>query len=179
MEALQNQKTITVSRREFKYMVDLKDRLYLIEALNKILVPDAYGGYNGYRVRSVYFDAIDNQDYIGKMKKKDFVKRMRIRIYDTKDETAKFELKRKKSGHQVKDSVVITKEDAIKIQGGDFTPLLKYDSPTAKLGYELGHSMGYRPVSLVEYSRRAFTHPNFNTRITLDNRLRYTNRDIA
>ena len=33
MEALQNQKTITVSRREFKYMVDLKDRLYLIEAL--------------------------------------------------------------------------------------------------------------------------------------------------
>lgn len=178
MEALQNQKTITVSRREFKYMVDLKDRLYLIEALNKILVPDAYGGYNGYRVRSVYFDAIDNQDYIGKMKKKDFVKRMRIRIYDTKDETAKFELKRKKSGHQVKDSVVITKEDAIKIQGGDFTPLLKYDSPTAKLGYELGHSMGYRPVSLVEYSRRAFTHPNFNTRITLDNRLRYTNRDI-
>ena len=70
MEALQNQETITVSRREFKYMVDLKDRLYLLDALNKILVPDAYGGYNGYRVRSVYFDAIDNQDYIGKMKRR-------------------------------------------------------------------------------------------------------------
>ena len=70
MEALQNQETITVSRREFKYMVDLKDRLYLLDALNKILVPDAYGGYNGDRVRSVYFDAIDNQDYIGKMKRR-------------------------------------------------------------------------------------------------------------
>lgn len=31
----------------------------------------------------------------------------------------------------------------------------------------------YRPVSLVEYDRRAYTHPSFNTRVTLDNNLRY------
>lgn len=180
MEAQQIQlqeKTLTVSRREMKYMVDLRDRLYLLEALNKILIPDAYGGYNGYSVRSVYFDSLDNQDYNGKIKKNDFRKRMRIRIYTTKDETAKFEIKRKKGGHQVKDTVVIQKEEALQILNGDFTPLLNYRSPTAELGYELGTTMGYRPISMVEYARRAFTHPSFNTRITLDNRLRYSTFD--
>lgn len=166
---------LRVSRQERKYLISLRDRLYLLGALQKILVPDAYGGYDGYRVRSVYFDGIDNQDCIGKMKKNEFVKRIRIRIYSTTDTTAKFEIKRKLCGFQVKDSIVIQKEEALKILEGDFSPLLSYDDPTAELGYELGTTMGYRPISMVEYARRAFTHPCFNTRITLDNHLQYSN----
>ena len=178
MEAkiLQNEnpkKDIRVSRKEMKYMVDLEDRLYLISALNKILIPDVYGDYNGYSVRTLYLDGVDNQDYMSKKNKQDFRKRMRIRIYKPTDELAKFEIKRKFHGRQVKDSVLIKKEDVIEIQKGNFEPLLNYDSPTARMGYELGHSMGYRPVSVVEYKRRAYTHPSFNTRVTLDNMLRY------
>ena len=49
-------KLLSVSRREVKYLISQEDRLFLLEALDKLLTPDAYGGYNGYVVRSVYFD---------------------------------------------------------------------------------------------------------------------------
>nr|WP_296011014.1 VTC domain-containing protein [uncultured Blautia sp.] len=58
--------TLSVSRREVKYLLSLPDRLYLLDALDRLLTPDAYGGYNGYTVRSVYFDSIVNEDYMDK-----------------------------------------------------------------------------------------------------------------
>ena len=51
--------------------------------------------------------------------------------------------------------------------------LLKYDSPIAQYAYQLMATRLYRPVSLIEYDRRAYTHEHFNTRVTMDNNLRY------
>ncbi len=164
---------LAVYRKEIKYLVTLPDRLYLLDALSQILTPDAYGGYNGYTVRSVYFDSIVNEDYCDKKEHKDQKKRVRLRVYDPDDKKAKFELKRKSFGRELKESVVITREDAIRILNRDYSALLNYDSDTARYGYDLMTTRLYRPVSLVEYDRRAFTHPNFNTRITMDNNLRY------
>ena len=62
---LKNKNTgnLSVSRCEVKYLLSLPGRLFLLDALNRLLIPDAYGGYNGYMVRSVYFDSIANDDY--------------------------------------------------------------------------------------------------------------------
>lgn len=169
--------SLTVSRSELKFMINLEDRMKLIAALDKILIPDAYGDYDGYRVRSVYFDGWDNQDYNEKMQKFDFVKRVRIRAYTPEDKTAKFEIKKKWTHSQIKDSVIVSREDAIEMVNGNFEVLKKYDDPTAELGYEICTTMGYRPVSTVEYKRRAYTHPSFSTRVTLDNELQYSNFD--
>lgn len=168
---------LTVSRRELKFMINLEDRMRLIAALDQVLIPDAYGDYDGYRVRSVYFDGLDNQDYIERRDKFDFVKRVRIRAYTPEDTTAKFEIKKKWRHSQIKDSVIISREDAIEMVKGNFEVLKKYDDPTAELGYEICTTMGYRPVSTVEYKRRAYTHPSFSTRITLDNELQYADHD--
>lgn len=67
--------TLSVSRREVKYLLSLPDRLFLLDALDRILIPDAYGGYNGYTVRSVYFDSITNEDYEAKRQHADEKKR--------------------------------------------------------------------------------------------------------
>ena len=66
---------------------------------------------------------------------------------------------------------MISKEDAQRLLKRDFTALLNYDSDVAGYAYDLMTSRLYRPVSLIEYDRRAYTHENFNTRITLDNHL--------
>lgn len=58
------EQTLSVSRKEVKYLLSLPDRLYLLDALDRLLTPDAYGGYNGYTVRSVYFDSMTNEDYV-------------------------------------------------------------------------------------------------------------------
>ena len=164
--------TLAVSRKEVKYLISLPDRLYLLDALSQLLIPDAYGGYNGYTVRSVYFDSITNEDYRDKREHADEKKRIRLRIYHPDDIKAKFELKRKSFGRELKESVVVSREDAQRLLHGDYGVLLHYDSEIAQYAYDLMTTHLYRPVSLIEYDRRAFTHPNFNTRVTMDNRLR-------
>lgn len=164
---------LSVSRREVKFLISLEDRLYLLDALNQLLTPDAYGGYNGYTVRSVYFDSITNDDYIDKKTGAPEKKRIRMRVYHPDDKKVKFELKRKSYGRELKESLVIKREDAKRILNHDYSALLNYDSGTARYAYDLMATRLYRPVSLIEYDRRAYTHKNFNTRVTMDNNLRY------
>ncbi len=168
---------ISVLRKEMKSLINLEDRMYLIENLDKMLTPDTYGGYNGYTVRSLYFDSRSNQDFNDKLVKSSEQKRIRMRIYTIYDETAKIELKRKSSGRQKKVSLVIQKEDALKLVECDFSVLKKYESETAGYLYEVMTTHDYRPVSIIEYDRRAYTHRDFSTRITLDSNLRYTDFD--
>ena len=176
--ALKASDQLSVSRDELKFLIGLKDRMYLIQAFNQILTPDAYGDYSGYSVRSVYFDGLDNQDYVERRIKTPFNKRIRLRVYSPQDQTAKFEIKKKWTKNQIKDSVVVTRADAIEMLNGNFEVLKNYDSPTAELGYEICTTSGYRPVSMVEYKRRAYTHPQFSTRITLDSDLRYSDTNL-
>lgn len=176
--ALKASDQLSVSRDELKFLLGLKDRMYLIQAFNQILTPDAYGDYSGYSVRSVYFDGLDNQDYVERRIKTPFNKRIRLRVYSPQDQTAKFEIKKKWTKNQIKDSVVVTRADAIEMLNGNFEVLKNYDSPTAELGYEICTTSGYRPVSMVEYKRRAYTHPQFSTRITLDSDLRYSDTNL-
>lgn len=164
---------LAVARREVKYLISLTDRLYLLDALNQILTPDAYGGYNGYTVRSVYFDSITNEDYFDKKEHADEKKRIRVRVYHPSDVKAKFEIKLKSFGSEIKESLVISRSDAQQLLKRNYSVLLAYDNDTARYAYDLMTTHLYRPVSLVEYDRRAYTHPHFNTRITMDNNLRY------
>lgn len=167
------QTVLAVSRKEVKYLLSLPDRLFLLGALDQMLIPDAYGGYNGYTVRSVYYDSITNEDYWDKQNGKEEKKRVRLRIYHPEDQTAKLELKRKSYGRELKESVIVSRQDAQRLLLQDYSVLTRYDHPTARYLYDLMRTRMYRPVSLVEYDRRAYTHPNFNTRVTLDNNLRY------
>ena len=164
---------LTVSRREVKYYVSLVERLMLIKNLNYILEADEYGGYNGYKVRSLYFDTPGNQDYHDKVNKKKFRTRVRLRIYDVNDQYAKLEVKRKFYDKQIKDSLKISKADAIELIAGNYDVILKYPSDITELFHSLIAGKKYRPVTIVQYSRRAYTHRDFNTRVTLDNNLCY------
>lgn len=167
---------LSVSRKEVKFLVSSTDRVYLLNSLSQILVPDKYGDYNGYKTRSIYFDSIDNEDFREKQIKTEKRKRIRVRIYNEEDKFAKFEIKRKHFERELKESITITKEDAIRLINREYSVLLNYkDNPLYEYAFNLMKSKSYRAVSMVEYDRRAFTHEFFNTRVTLDNNLRFTN----
>lgn len=163
---------LSVSREEKKALLSLEDRLYLLRALDKLLIPDAYGDYNGYQVRSLYFDDMCNSDFWDKENGEISKNRIRLRIYHTTDATAKFEIKRKLYARQKKESVTITREHALALQEGNYEVLENYTSPTAAYGWKLMRARCYRPVCVIAYDRRAYTHPDFNTRVTIDSRLR-------
>lgn len=136
MNEQEKSRLLSVSRREVKYLLSFTDRLYVLDALDRLLTPDAYGGYNGYTVRSVYFDSMVNEDYLDKKKHADEKKRIRLRVYHPDDQTAKFELKRKSYGQELKESIVVRREDAQEILKQNYEVLFHYDLFSHRLNFK-------------------------------------------
>ena len=61
-------------------------------------------------IRSLYFDSHDNECLYAKQSGDMFRQKYRIRIYDTKSETVKFEIKNKRNNQIFKETAAITKK---------------------------------------------------------------------
>lgn len=162
---------LDVTRREVKYRVSLMTALYTQHFLSKVLPQDDHNGIDGYLVRSLYFDSMYNDDLEDKLEGIEERQKIRLRIYSTKDQTAKLELKEKKGDWQQKRSLVITKEDAQKLIDGNYSVLQKMNHPLAQqLFYKMTTEI-YRPKVTVQYNRYAFMLDVNDTRITFDQKL--------
>lgn len=164
-------KKIIINRRELKYPIGEIDYYRVNKLFNEILTPDNNNGKYGYKIRSLYFDSINNNDYYSKISGDEVRKKIRLRIYDTKATEVKLEIKRKLNINQIKESTIISKEDAIKLINKDYRVLLKYDE-IAHSAYNIMTIGQYQPVVLVDYIRRAYIHSENNIRVTLDSDIR-------
>ncbi len=170
--------TMVVRRCEKKFAIGPEDHVRLLQAFHTLLTPDVNGGEFGYTVRSVYFDTMSNTDYFDKIYKARVRKTIRLRTYNSDSSVTKLEIKYKWGENQVKKSVVISKEDARALIDRNWEVLLKYNDSTAFDGYQKLKAGVYRPVSFIQYDRRAFTHRDFNTRLTLDNHVLFSNESF-
>lgn len=161
-----------VTRRELKYPIGEMDYYKVNELFKSVLSPDPNNGKYGYTIRSLYFDSINNDDYYAKTGGEEVRKKIRLRIYDTKTEKVKLEIKRKININQIKETATISKEDAIKLINKDYSVLLKYDNQTCQSAYNIMTIGQYQPVVLVDYNRRAYIHNENNIRVTLDSDIR-------
>lgn len=169
----QNSGTVqSVLRTEEKYLLSYPQALKLQSKLRHLLPVDAFGGENGYRVRSLYFDSFHNTDYHDKSAGTYHRKKVRLRIYDERQTDAKLELKEKHGALQHKISVTISRQDAEQLCRGDYHVLLEYQTPDAMRLYTIMALNLYRPAVIIEYDRLAFTYDLFSTRITLDSNVR-------
>lgn len=171
---------ITIDRNEYKYLMSYSDAVNLQKKLDILLHPDAYGDRGVYRVKSLYFDSVNNIDFQEKIAGYEVRKKIRVRIYDEDSPYAKVELKKKQGNYQHKYSLVITREDAETLIKGDYSVLWNYDNETASLLYTTMQLGCYRPVTIVEYERKAYTFPENRTRITFDSHIKSseTNLDL-
>ena len=150
-------------RHEYKYVIPYGDMLELRNKLDEVLTLDRGGAYV---VRSIYFDSPDDKDYYDKQGGEMIRKKLRLRIYDINSDTAKLEIKGKYDYHQLKESLVISKEVAKRIINGEYSDLLTMDNELAKKMYVLLES-GYRPKVIIESDRAAYITTT-TTRITFD-----------
>lgn len=157
-------------RHEYKYVIPYQEMLSLKKELEEVSVLDRGSSYV---VRSLYFDTPDDQDYYDKQGGEMVRKKIRLRIYDTKDNKAKLEIKGKYDYHQLKESLVISKSDAIAIINGNYDSLLLMDNDLAKRLY-VYFMTGYRPKVIIEYDRMAFITTT-TTRITFDYNIKKSN----
>lgn len=157
--------TLFVSRCEYKYLMNYSDAVRLKSVLSEFLTLDRGAPY---KVRSLYFDSVNNIDFHAKMGGEHIRKKIRLRIYDADAATAKLELKAKAGKYQQKRSLLVSRAEAIKLMGGDYGILLNYEGDTALELYSYLMNGCYRPAVLIEYDREAYMYPEFNTRITFD-----------
>lgn len=163
-----------VLREEKKFLIGMEEFRKLSHRLEQCLRQDIHNGAMGYPIRSLYFDTVYDRDYGEKMAGIETRRKLRLRCYDPNGDFAMLEMKQKQGAQQRKRSLRLSREDAIRLTKGDYTPLLYYGDPFAAECYGMMHMHCYRPKTIVEYRRKAFVAPENKIRITFDNRIEAT-----
>lgn len=159
-------------RHEYKYIISYADMLILRTKLNKVLNIDRSD--DGYLIRSLYFDSIDDEDYYDKLGGEINRKKIRLRIYEPNADFVKLEIKAKHDIHQLKRSLVLDKETALELIKENYDVLLKFDDETAKEAYTILRKGLYKPKVIIEYQRIAYITAT-TTRITFDYDIKSSN----
>lgn len=163
---------LDVSRKELKYKVDPYEISRLKQRLALLMKSDPHNGKNGYRVRSLYFDTPFDTDYEDKAGGYNERQKIRLRIYDAEQESAKLELKQKKGAAQRKRSLLLSREEAQQMICGRYEILRNRQEELALWLYMFMTRKCYRPKCVVEYDRLAYYLEHNDTRVTFDMRLR-------
>ena len=163
-----------VLRQEKKYLMTIADAEPLARRLGSVMMEDKHNGAMGYRIRSLYFDTLDDDDFHEKEEGIELRRKIRLRVYDPAAGFAMLEMKQKEGAYQKKRSLRVNREDAMHLIRGDYDPLLGYDEPFAAECYGLMHRRCYRPRAVVEYLRRAYIAKENRIRITLDGNITAT-----
>ncbi len=159
---------LQVGRSELKYEMHPLDALSLQNELDLLLQRDEYSASGSYMVRSLYFDSLNDIDFMEKYAGNEKRKKIRIRMYDPDAQNGKFEIKQKCGNYSYKKSLTISRSEIEKAINGDFSFLLDYETEAAIELYSILTLGFYRAKSIIEYQRTAFQYPENNIRITLD-----------
>ncbi len=155
-------------RREYKYLISLEKFTILRRQLEPILRYDQNSTQDGYLVRSLYFDTMENKDMLDTLYGYYEKKKIRLRIYSAQDRWVKLECKRKRGFDTHKISIPITVEEAKLMMQGSYAFLMDKTEEEAHEVYLTLMKDVYRPKAIVQYQRTAFVHPVSNVRICFD-----------
>jgi hypothetical protein len=165
-------------RHELKYFIGVISEweyMDLADELSRTMRrdPNCRGGKD-YWIRSLYFDTPEKDDYFEKLAGISRRKKIRLRIYDTEQQTAKIEIKNKCDQYIYKESTTISREDAEALINGNTEVLHKphLEDPTLNNAYYHMLRDFYRPAVMVDYEREAYIGPSEDMRITFDKNIR-------
>jgi len=163
-----------IFRQEKKYLLTVFDGVRLSGLLDQVMTEDKHNGAQGYHVRSLYFDTVDERDYEDKINGIELRRKIRLRIYDPAADFAMLEMKQKEGSYQKKRSLRLSRGDAEKLVLGDYGCLLAYQEPFAAECCGLMQMQCYLPKTIVEYKRKAYIAKENKIRITFDHDIRAT-----
>lgn len=169
---------LQIDRSELKYEMHPLDALSLQNELDILLQRDSYSALGSYMVRSLYFDSLNDIDFMEKYAGNEKRKKIRIRIYASDAQSGKFEIKQKDGNYSCKKSLVISRNEIEKAIYGDFSFLLDYETEAAIELYSTLSLGCYRAKTVIEYQRTAFQYPENDIRITFDKNVKCSEIDL-
>lgn len=168
----------SVVRTERKFLMDLASSYAVQHRIGSVLQADSHNGPQGYRVRSLYFDTVHDNDYVEKLFGLDPRRKVRLRTYGPESDFALLELKQKQGTNQRKRSLELSRAEAKRLISGDYGVLLERNNSFAAEMFSIMSMNGYSPKCIVEYDRCAFIAKENKTRITFDRNIRATEANI-
>ncbi len=166
-----------VMRKEKKFLLHM-DEFYRMKAqVGEVLHGDPHNGPLGYAVRSLYFDSLYDRDFFEKVDGLETRRKIRLRCYSPDADFAMLEMKQKQGDFQKKRSLIVSRDDAVRLSKGDYTPLMRRVDPYAVTDdedsfalecYGIMNQFCYRPKTVIEYKRLAYIAKENKTRITFD-----------
>ena len=163
-----------VFRREKKFLITLDEYYRFSGKLAEVMAQDGNNGQEGYTIRSLYFDTLEDQDFYEKEDSVEVRRKIRLRIYDPDASFAMLEMKQKQGDQQKKRSLRMKRADAAALTRGDYKVLLHYAESFAAECFAVMTSRCYRPKAVIEYNRKAFVARENKIRITFDHHIRST-----
>ncbi len=157
-----------VLRQEKKFLIGLPDYYRYSGNLAKFMMEDPHNHRDGYTIRSLYFDSLEDRDFQEKIAGVSLRRKIRLRCYGPDCDFALLEMKQKEAQLQKKRSLRFSREEAGRLILGDFNILLSRQDPLALECYALMNIHGYRPCAVVEYRRKAFIANENKIRVTFD-----------
>ena len=160
-----------VLRQEKKFLISLDQYYDLSHRVGQVVHEDPHNCGEGYSIRSLYFDTIDEKDYQEKEDGVEVRRKIRIRNYGPDSDFAVLEMKQKQGMMQKKRSLRMKREDAKELIGKNYSVLLNYSEPFAAECFGLMNTLCYLPKTVVEYKRKAFIAKENSIRITFDHHI--------
>lgn len=181
------------NRFELKYIIDLQTAQNVMQDIAPQMAPDPYGGQNGYRILSLYYDSPELDFFWAKIEGLKFRRKIRIRVYpdlqaDNRDKNkiqAMVEIKQRINKTVQKRRLRLNLNDAYLLCDGKFTPdthpeLSELDQQIAAEIEYIARSKQLQPSCLIDYHRMAFEGTIYNPglRITFDTQLKCRLHDL-
>lgn len=160
-----------VLRQEKKFLISLDQYYKYSSSLGKVLELDSHSQGEGYLIRSLYFDTLEDKDYEDKEDGVEVRRKIRLRNYGTNSKTAILEMKQKEGVLQKKRSLTVCKKDAKQLIKGNYSVLLNYKEAFAAECYSIMNMLCYRPKAVITYNRKAFVAKENKIRITFDHHI--------
>ncbi len=160
-----------VLRQEKKFLIGLPEYYYHSGNLAKFMLEDPHNRGDGYPIRSLYFDSLEDRDFQEKVDGVTLRRKIRLRCYGPDSDFALLEVKQKEANLQKKRSLRLSRETAVRLARGDYSALLSLREPLAQECYAVMNIHGYQPRSVVEYRRRALIARENKIRVTFDHHI--------
>ena len=160
-----------VLRQEKKFLIGLSDYYFHSGNLAGFMMEDSHNQGDGYSIRSLYFDSLEDRDFQEKVDGVAVRRKIRLRCYGPDSGFALLEVKQKEADLQKKRSLRLPREEAVRLIQGDYRVLLTRPEPLARECYAVMNLYGYQPYSVVEYRRRAFIARENQIRVTFDHHI--------
>ncbi|MCQ2535995.1 MAG: polyphosphate polymerase domain-containing protein [Lachnospiraceae bacterium] len=165
-------------RNEIKYVVTEAELALISGRISPIMKKDSHVGPNGiYRIRSTYFDDLNDSCFYENENGTDKREKFRVRIYDASDKRITLECKFKERSMTRKESTPITREMYEKMVDGTFSiPDDRKDDKLLRKFYQRYKKDGLRPRIIVAYERTPFVYHVGNVRVTFDKNIGYSDK---